>query len=60
MADFNDMEYAKNHFGKCFDRIELVHENKEQAKNISPNEKMTRLKELYEKLQNGPSEEFKR
>ena len=59
VADFNDMEYAKNHFGKCFDRIELVHENKEQAKNISPNEKMTRLKELYEKLQNGPSEEFK-
>lgn len=59
-GDFQDVVYAKDNFGtQCFDKIELIHKNKETAKNADPYSKMNKLKELYQELQNGPIEEFK-
>lgn len=58
-SDFEDLAYAKDKFGDCFDDIELVHKNKETAKDADPYQKMLRLRELYQKLQDGPIEEFK-
>lgn len=59
-GDFQDVVYAKDNFGtQCFDKIELIHKNKETAKNADPYSKMNKLKELYQELQNGPVEEFK-
>lgn len=58
-SDFEDLVYAKDKFGDCFDDIELIHKNKDTAKNADPYQKMLRLKELYQKLQDGPIEEFK-
>lgn len=58
-SDFEDLAYAKDKFGDCFDKISLVHKNKETAKNADPYQKMLKLRELYQKLQEGPIEEFK-
>lgn len=58
-GDFEDLVYAKEHFGSCFDRIDLVHENKDTAMDIDPHHKLQKLNELYQKLQEGPVDEFK-
>lgn len=59
-GDFQDLTYAKNKFGaEYFDEIELIHKNKDTAQNADPYQKMMKLRELYQKLQNGPVEEFK-
>lgn len=58
-SDFEDLVYAKDKFGDCFEKIELVHKNKDTAKNADPYQKMLKLRELYQKLQDGPVEEFK-
>lgn len=58
-SDFEDLAYAKDKFGDCFDDIKLIHKNKETAKDADPYQKMLKLKELYQKLQDGPIEEFK-
>ncbi len=58
-SDFEDIEYARENFGDCFDSIELIHENKDSAGEINPSAKMQELEKLYEKLQAGPVEEFK-
>lgn len=58
-SDFEDLAYAKDKFGDCFDNIKLIHKNKETAKDADPYQKMLKLKELYQKLQDGPIEEFK-
>lgn len=58
-GDFEDLDYAREHFGSCFDRIDLVHENKDTATDIDPYHKLQKLNELYQKLQNGPVDEFK-
>lgn len=58
-SDFEDLAYAKDKFGNCFDDIKLIHKNKDTAKDADPYQKMLRLKELYQKLQAGPVEEFK-
>lgn len=55
--DFDDLEYAKNKYGSCFKNIELVHINS-NADN-TPQKKLEKIKELYEKLQNSPYDEFK-
>lgn len=58
-GDFEDLAYAKEKFGDCFDNIKLIHKNEETAKDADPYQKMLKLKELYQKLQDGPIEEFK-
>lgn len=58
-GDFDDLYYAKDKFGNCFSKIELVHKNKDKAKDADPYQKMLKLKELYAELQSGPVEEFK-
>ena len=58
-GDFEDMEYSKGNFGTCFDKVELIHKNKDTAKEADPYSKMRKLQELYQKLQDGPVEEFK-
>lgn len=58
-GDFEDLVYAKDKYGGCFDKIELNHKNKATAKEVDPFHKMQRLHELYQELQNGPIEEFK-
>lgn len=59
-GDFEDLAYAKDKFGaECFDNIELIHKNKDTAREADPYQKMLKLKELYQKLQDGPVEEFK-
>lgn len=59
-SDFEDLAYAKDKFGaECFDTIELIHKNKETAKDADPYQKMLKLRDLYQKLQDGPVEEFK-
>lgn len=59
-GDFEDLAYAKDKFGnECFEKIELIHKNKNTARDADPYQKMLKLKELYQKLQNGPIEEFK-
>lgn len=58
-GDFDDMVYAKEKAGNCFQSIELVHKNKSTAKEAEPHQKMEKLKELYKELQEGPVEEFK-
>lgn len=58
-GDFEDLVYAKEKFGDCFERITLIHKNKESAKEADPYQKMIKLKELYRKLQEGPIAEFK-
>ena len=58
-SDFEDLDYAKKHFGSCFERIDLVHENKNTAMDIDPHHKLQKLNELYQKLQEGPVDEFK-
>lgn len=58
-SDFEDLVYAKDKFGACFNRIELIHKNKNTAKDADPYQKMIKLRELYQELQNGPIEEFK-
>jgi hypothetical protein len=57
--DFEDLVYAKDKFGDCFEEIKLIHKNKETAKDADPYQKMLKLRELYQKLQNGPIDEFK-
>lgn len=58
-SDFEDLAYAKDKFGGCFDEIKLIHKNKNTAKDADPYQKMLKLKELYQQLQDGPIEEFK-
>lgn len=58
-SDYEDLVYAKDKFGDCFDNIKLIHKNKDTAKNADPYQKMLKLKELYQLLQDGPIEEFK-
>ena len=58
-GDFEDLVYARNKFGDCFEHIDLIHKNKESAKEVDPYQKMLKLKELYQKLQDGPIKEFK-
>jgi len=58
-SDFEDLAYAKDKFGDCFEKVELVHKNRETAKDADPYQKMVKLRELYQKLQDGPIEEFK-
>lgn len=58
-SDFEDLAYAKDRFGDCFDEIKLIHKNKGTAKNADPYQKILKLRELYQKLQEGPVEEFK-
>ncbi|HHU74147.1 MAG TPA: hypothetical protein GXZ28_05905 [Clostridiales bacterium] len=58
-GDFEDLAYAKDKFGDCFSHIELVHKNKDRAKDADPYQKMIQLRELYKELQEGPIEEFK-
>ena len=44
----------------CYlDEIKLIHKNKNTAKDADPYQKMLKLKELYQQLQDGPIEEFK-
>ena len=57
--DFEDLEYGKDRYGKCFDRITLKHLNANLASKISPSQKMVELKRLFDKLQSGPVAEFK-
>lgn len=57
--DFDDLVYAKEHFGNCFESIDLIHENKDTAMNIDPHQKLRKLQELYQQLQAGPVDEFK-
>lgn len=58
-GDFEDLVYAREKFGDCFEQIDLIHLNKESAGEADPYRKMWKLKELYQKLQEGPIEEFK-
>lgn len=58
-GDFEDLAYAKDKFGSCFDKIELIHKNKATARDADPYQKMLRLRDLYRILQEGPVEEFK-
>lgn len=59
-GDFEDLAYAKDKFGMdSFSRIELVHINKETARDADPYQKMQKLRDLYKQLQDGPVEEFK-
>lgn len=59
-SDFEDLAYAKDKFGEeCFSNIELIHKNKETARDADPYQKMLKLKELYQQLQDGPVDEFK-
>lgn len=58
-SDFEDLVYAKDKFGSCFNHIDLIHKNKESAKDADPYHKMLKLKELYKQLQDGPVEELK-
>lgn len=58
-SDFEDLKYAKKKFGNCFDDINLIHKNRETAENANPYQKMRELEKLYEKLKDGPIEEFK-
>lgn len=58
-SDFEDLAYAKDKFGDCFEKVELIHKNRETAKDADPYQKMVKLRELYQKLQDGPIEEFK-
>jgi GTPase Era involved in 16S rRNA processing len=58
-GDFEDLAYAKDKFGSCFERIVLTHKNRDTAKTADPYQKMLKLKELYQQLQEGPVEEFK-
>ncbi len=58
-GDFADLLYAKEQFGDCFEQIELNHVNKDSAAAADPYEKITKLRDLYKRLQEGPIEEFK-
>jgi hypothetical protein len=58
-GDFEDLVYARDKFGDCFDKIDLIHKNKDTAKDADPYQKMIKLRELYQELQDGPIEEFK-
>ena len=59
-SDFEDLAYAKDKFGEeCFSSIELIHKNKETARDADPYQKMLKLKEVYQQLQDGPIDEFK-
>ena len=58
-GDFEDLAYAKNKYGDCFKSVKLIHKNKETAGDAAPYQKMLKLQELYDELQNGPVEEFK-
>lgn len=58
-SDFDDLCYARDKFGNCFENINLIHKNKDIANNTNPYEKMQILKKLYQELQKGPVEEFK-
>lgn len=64
-GDFDDLSYANNRYGKrdirgeCFADVILIHKNKDTAGDIDPFQKMAKLKQLYDELQNGPVEEFK-
>jgi len=58
-GDFADLLYAKEQFGNCFEEIELNHVNKDSAAAADPYEKITKLRDLYKRLQEGPIEEFK-
>lgn len=58
-GDFEDLAYAKDKYGDVFNKIDLIHKNKSTAREADPYQKMLRLKELYQKLQDGPVDEFK-
>lgn len=58
-GDFEDLAYAKDKYGDAFNKIELVHKNKSTAREVDPYQKMQRLRDLYQKLQDGPVDEFK-
>ena len=58
-SDFQDLQYAGEHYGECFSCYALNHKNKEETKDNSPYEKMKELKKLYGELQEGPIDEFK-
>ena len=58
-GDFEDLAYAKDKYGVVFNKIELIHKNKSTAREADPYQKMLRLRDLYQKLQDGPVDEFK-
>lgn len=59
-GDFEDLAYAKDKFGaESFSKVELIHKNKETAREADPYQKMQKLRNLYQQLQDGPIEEFK-
>lgn len=58
-GDFEDLTYARDRFGDCFSKIDLIHKNKDTAKDADPYQKILKLRDLYQELQEGPVEEFK-
>ena len=58
-GDFEDLVYAKDKYAGVFNKVELVHKNKSTAREADPYQKMLHLRELYQKLQDGPVDEFK-
>ena len=59
IGDFKDLEYAREKYGSCLKKVDLIHKNKDTAVEIEPYQKLQKLKKLYEKMLNGPIEEFK-
>lgn len=57
--DYADLEYARDRYGNVFKEIKLEHVNRETCQGDDPVEKLHKLKDLYEELQNGPVDEFK-
>lgn len=53
--DFEDLQYGKEHYGKVFDEIELVH----KVQSPSGAEKIEKIKLLYKMLMDGPVDEIK-
>lgn len=53
--DFEDLVYGKEHYGRVFENIKLVHE--EQS--LSGAEKIEKIKILYKKLMDGPVDRLK-
>ena len=58
-GDYDDLCYAREKYGNCFDLVELNHKNRASAAGLDPHQRIIKLKKLYEELQNGPVEEFK-
>lgn len=58
-GDFKDIEYAKEQYGGCFTQVNLIHKNRDTAREIDPYQKVQKLKNLYQQLQDGPVDELK-